>query len=276
MNKNYKERFLRNIGIMDENGLKQIKSTSVAIGGLGLGGSIFIDLVRMGFEKFHIADPDIYERTNINRQRLAKETTIRRRKDACLIEEAQAINPDVKIKAFPEGVKPHNINKFLAGINFVVDVVDVFAMDDKILLNEEARKRHIPVASCGALGFGAAVVVFTKQSPSFSELTGMKKELPFEENMRRFLQFIAPEIPEYMQKQLFKAMNRSTHIPFVVSGVEISAAFAVAEIAKHILHLGVRPIAPIGIYIDPVDLKVERFMARHSERALSAPRKKAA
>src|SRR5688500_18911891 len=133
---------------MDEIGLKKIKETSIAIGGLGLGGSIFINLVRMGFEKFHIADPDIYERTNINRQRLATETTLQKRKDDCLIEDALAINPDVQIRSFPEGVKPSNVDAFLKGIHFVVDVVDVFAMTDKILLNEEARKRRIPVASC--------------------------------------------------------------------------------------------------------------------------------
>ncbi len=80
MSDTYRERFLRSIGIFTEEQLYKFKSTKIAIGGLGLGGSIFLNLVRMGFENFHIADPDTFERTNINRQRMAKETTIGMRK----------------------------------------------------------------------------------------------------------------------------------------------------------------------------------------------------
>ena len=58
MKPDYRERFLRSFGIVNDARLEKIKSTSIAIGGLGLGGSIFINLVRMGFEKFHVADPD--------------------------------------------------------------------------------------------------------------------------------------------------------------------------------------------------------------------------
>lgn len=268
MNNNYKERFLRNMGIMDEKQLQQIKNTKVAVAGLGLGGSIFIDLVRLGFENFHIADPDIYERTNINRQRCAKESTIGVRKDEALLKEARDINPDIKVKVFEKGVQLENLFEFLDGVKWVVDVVDVFAMKQKLALNAEANRRGIPVASCGALGFGAAVIVFTKGGPTFAELTGMSPQYDFVKNLERFLQFIAPEIPDYMADQLFRAMNRSTHIPFVCPGVEISAAFAASEIAKHMLNLGKRPVAPDGIYIDPSQLKIELFKADYRARVL--------
>lgn len=271
----YRERFLRCIGIMDEKNLKEIRSTSIAIGGLGLGGSIFLNLVRMGFEKFHISDPDVYERTNINRQRMAKESTIGVRKDEALLREALDINPQINVRTFPEGLNKTNVKDFLEGIDWVVDVVDVFALNEKLALNEEAARRGLPLVSCGSLGFSGAVVVFDKDTPTFAELTGLEPSLPYEINIKRFVQFICPEIPDYMRAQMDKAMSRSSHIPFVVPGVEIAAACAVTEITKEILNIGEKVRAPLGIFINPVDLKIEIFEASHKKRNLNIVKKAA-
>ena len=276
MKQTYKERFLRSMGIIDESQLKTIKETSIAIAGLGLGGSIFMNLVRMGFEKFHIADPDTFERTNINRQRLAKETTIGRRKDDCVAEEARSINPDVVIKIFPNGVKPDNVGDFLKGIDWVVDVVDVFAMPDKLALHAEARKRNIPVISCATLGFSGSVVVFNDKTPSFQELTGMNPHDHFIPNLEKFLQFICPKIPTYMHEQLMKSVDRSTHLPFVVPGGEISAAFCVTEITKNIVGFGQKVYAPQGVFIDAFNHKIEIFRADYKARVFDFPQVKKA
>lgn len=269
----YPERFLRSAGIIDEEHFKKIQNTSIAIGGLGLGGSIFINLVRMGFEKFHIADPDVYERTNINRQRLARESTLNLRKDDVLLKEALDINPHIRVKCFPHGINETNVSYFLTGIDWVVDVVDVFALKEKLALNREAYKRKIPLASCGSLGFSSAVIVFDQKKQSFEELTGLNPEADYQTNIARFLQFICPQIPFYMMEQMQKAMSRSSHIPFVVPGVEFAAACATTEISKHILNLGNKVTAPEGIYIDPVNLKIEVFKAAFDERKLAALRK---
>src|SRR5207247_880313 len=110
----------------------------ISIGGLGLGGSIFINFVRLGFEKFRISDPDVYERSNIGRQRAAKETTIGARKDDTLLQEARSINPEIDVEMLREGISPDNVSGFLKGIDWVVDSVDVFAMPAKIALNMKA------------------------------------------------------------------------------------------------------------------------------------------
>jgi len=271
VNDSYRERFLRSIGIFNDEQLLKLKSTRVAVAGLGLGGSIFLNLVRMGFENFHIADPDTFERTNINRQRMAKETTIGLRKDDCSLAEAQAINPAVNVRLFREGVKPSNLNEFLSGIDWVVDVVDLFAMDDKLALNVEAHRRGLSVASCATLGFSGSVVVFNKNTPSFAELTGISMDLTYEENLSRFLQFICPEVPPYMWGQLVKAMDRSGYIPFVTPGGEVSAAVAASEIAKNIVGLGKTVVAPHGIFVDIAQVRTEIFKASYKERSLNIP-----
>lgn len=274
MDDSYRERFLRSIGIFTEEQLYKLKSTHIAIGGLGLGGSIFLNLVRMGFENFHIADPDTFERTNINRQRMAKETTIGLRKDDCSFAEAKAINPAVNIKIFREGVKPSNLNQFLEGMHWVVDVVDLFAMEDKLALNVEAHRRGLSVASCATLGFSGSVVIFNKNTPSFAELTGISNDLPYEENLSRFLRFICPEVPPYMWGQLEKAMDRSGYIPFVTPGGETSAAVAASEIAKNIVGLGKTTWAPQGIFVDIAQSKTEIFNVSYKERTLHIPGRK--
>jgi molybdopterin/thiamine biosynthesis adenylyltransferase len=274
MNPLYRERFLRNIGLMDEEGLERIRSTAIAIGGLGLGGAIFLNLVRLGFTQFHIADPDTYDRTNINRQRLAKENTIGRRKDDCLIEEARAINPDVEIKAFREGVNPGNVEAFLKGVDWVIDVVDVYAMAEKLALNETARRKGLPVASCGSLGFSGSVIVFDSSTPSFAELAGVSLSRPPIESLRNFLQFIAPEVPSYMAEQLYRALDHSTHIPFAVPGVEIAAATAAAQVAQQVLGLGKPVRAPHGIFIDSLSGRSEIFEASYKARVFELPARK--
>lgn len=268
MDKNYRQRFLRSVGIVTEDQLQKIENTRIAVAGLGLGGSVFINLVRMGFEKFHIADPDTFERTNINRQRMAKELSIGFRKDDCAVAEAKAINPDVNIKVFRSGVKPANLNEFLQDVDWVVDVVDVFALPDKLGLHVESRKRNIPVASCATLGFSGSVIIFNSTTPSFSELTGIDLTQSHEVNIQNFLQFMAPFIPDYMQAQLFAAMDQSTYIPFVVPGGEIAAAFATTEIVKNILNIGKINLAPVGIFVDAFSSKIELFEANSKARCI--------
>lgn len=271
MNNKYDERVLRSIGIFTKEQVYKFKNTKVAIGGLGLGGSIFINLVRMGFENFHVADPDTFERTNINRQRMAKETTIGMRKDECSVAEALAINPEVKIKVFKDGVKKENLSEFLEGVDWVVDVVDLFAMNDKLALNMEAHKRGIPVVTSATLGFTGCCVVFKKGTPSFAEQTGISPDLPYEENLSRYLRFICPEVPPYMWGQLIHAMDRSGYIPFVTPGGEASAAVAASEIAKNIVGLGKAVVSPQGIFVDLANAATTVFEASYKVRPLNIP-----
>ena len=257
----YRERHQRQVGIMDEAGLERLHGAGVAIAGLGMGGSIFINLVRLGIGRFHVADPDNFERSNANRQREAKETTVGRRKDESLIEEARRINPEVQIKTFPKGVQPENVAEFLTGMDFLVDVVDIWAMPAKLAVNAEARKRGVTTASCATLGYGCSVIVFDHKGPSFAELSGMDPALPPLENLDRFGRFIAPEVPSYMMAQVRKAMARQGHIPFVVSGVEAAGAMCSAEVARHLLGMGGGMVAPKGTYLDPVKVRLDVFEA---------------
>ncbi|MCO4753090.1 MAG: ThiF family adenylyltransferase [Bacteriovoracaceae bacterium] len=274
MEKGFDERFLRHLGIMSPEQQELIKKTSVAIGGLGLGGSVFINLVRMGFEKFNVADPDTYETSNINRQRLAKDSNVSRRKDESLLDEAYDINPNIKVRCFKDGVNEDNVRFFLKDVDYAIDVVDVFALKEKLAFNEAAFNLKIPMVSIGAIGMSASVVYFDQKGPSFSELTGMKVEDSYEENITKFVDFLTPEIPEYMREQLELALAGQGSIPFIVGGVELSAACCANEVVKHILKIGKNPVAPLGIHLDLANLKISTFTADYRERVLILPKMK--
>jgi molybdopterin/thiamine biosynthesis adenylyltransferase len=263
----YRERFARTIGIMSEEELERIRSTKVGVAGLGMGGSTFINLVRMGFERFHVADPDVYERTNINRQRAAKESTVHKRKDDSLIAEAQDINPAIEIDVFREGVQAENMERWLDGLDWIVDVIDIYAMEPKLLMNERAHELGIPVASSATLGYGAVVLVFDSSTPSFSQLSGITSGMSNAQALELFVRMMFPEVPAYMLAQAQLAMEGKGHIPFVVTGVEFSAALVVLEITKQILGIGTCPRAPEGIFCEPLDLRLEQFTSRSAAGA---------
>jgi molybdopterin/thiamine biosynthesis adenylyltransferase len=224
-----------------------------------MGGSQFINLARLGVERFHVADPDIFERTNINRQRGALESTIRVRKDEALIAAALDINPAISVTTFPEGVQAHNVDTFLDGLDWVIDTVDVYALDCKLLLHEGARERDLPVISSATLGHGGVVMVFDSSTPSFAELSGIGSGTDRAEGLARFVEMLMPEVPEYMRAQAERAMAGEGHIPFVVTGVEFAAGIVVVELLNHTLGMGTAPKAPKGIYCDPVALRLEEF-----------------
>lgn len=263
----YAERFGRTVGIMTAAQMERVRSAAVGVAGLGMGGSSFVNLVRLGIERFHVADPDVYERTNINRQRAARESTLQRRKDDCLVSEARDINPSVDVEVFPAGVQADNVDAFLRGLDLVVDTIDVYAMDCKLLLLERARAQGIPVLSCATLGHGAVVMAFDASTPSFGELSGITAESSRGEALERFVTLMMPEVPDYMLEQAQRAMEGRGHIPFVVTGVEFAAAIVGVQVINHLLGVGARPMAPSGIFCEPVSLRLEQFTSRAVVRA---------
>ena len=65
----YQEAFARHLGLFNPEEQKRLRSSRVAIAGMGgVGGIHLITLARLGIGAFHIADPDHFELVNFNRQ----------------------------------------------------------------------------------------------------------------------------------------------------------------------------------------------------------------
>ena len=65
----YQKAFSRNIGWVTQDEQSILSSKQIAIAGLGgVGGSHLLTLTRLGVGNFHVADLDIFELANLNRQ----------------------------------------------------------------------------------------------------------------------------------------------------------------------------------------------------------------
>src|SRR4051812_45462049 len=100
---NLGERTVRNADVISSQEQAVISSARILVAGCGsVGGSVVEPLVRLGLTSIVVADPEVYELSNINRQ-ACFQADIGRSKATVVAERAKAINQDVEVKVYPEG-----------------------------------------------------------------------------------------------------------------------------------------------------------------------------
>ncbi len=141
-------------------GLDALASQTVAIAGLGgVGGGAFLALVRCGCSSFHLAENGIFDPPDMNRQAAAFGHSMDRPKLEVYLELARSINPDIRIKTWPEGTQPDNIDDFLQGTDAYVGVIDAEKGAEVKAMSPGLQKRHhVPLFCCAAFGFGALMI----------------------------------------------------------------------------------------------------------------------
>jgi molybdopterin-synthase adenylyltransferase len=89
----------RNIGFVTPAEQATLSGSRVFVCGVGgMGGAAFMALVRAGVGRFVIADIDVFELSNLNRQVFANDRTIGQPKAVSAMEAARAINPEIEIE----------------------------------------------------------------------------------------------------------------------------------------------------------------------------------
>lgn len=95
----YEEMTTRNRGFVDEQEQERLRKGSVFIPGVGgMGGAAFMALVRAGVGRFVIADIDVFEVSNLNRQLFCRADTIDRQKAESAARLAREINPEIELE----------------------------------------------------------------------------------------------------------------------------------------------------------------------------------
>src|SRR5687767_1077946 len=101
----YKEAFKRNRGLINDADQEKLRNSRVAIAGMGgVGGAHLLTLARMGIGAFNIADPDVFEVANFNRQVGATISNLGRNKAEAMADAVADVNPQVKLNVFAEAV----------------------------------------------------------------------------------------------------------------------------------------------------------------------------
>ncbi len=139
--------------LMGELTLNVLNSKRVAVIGLGGVGAYAAEmLVRAGVGNLLILDSDIVNQTNKNRQLLALDSTMGKKKTDIMAARLLDINPELRLDIVSEYLTEDNVQECLGGeIDFLVDAIDTLA--PKIALISYCVKHSIPLVS--SMGAGA-------------------------------------------------------------------------------------------------------------------------
>lgn len=249
----FTQAFRRNLGLVTPTEQALLHRSCVAIAGLGgVGGLHLLTLTRMGVGRFHLADYDVFEPVNINRQAGATVATFGRSKLEVMVEQALAINPYLTLQTFPEGLTESNLDSFLSGAHLVLDGLDFFNFTMRRLLFNRALELGLHVVTAGPLGFSAAVLVFSPhEGMNFDEYFHIHEGLSEEDQLLRFAMGLAPRPTHLAYMDTSRVSFREKTGPSIASACMLCAGAAATEALKILLGRG--PIRPVPSYlqIDP-------------------------
>jgi tRNA threonylcarbamoyladenosine dehydratase len=245
-----KEQFSRNLGVMSEEEIHKLHGTTIAIAGCGcIGGFAAELLARMGVGKIILADPDIFDVSNINRQCAATHRTVGQKKVEALKDHLLSIHPELEIHCFPEGVNEGNLEAFLDGADYVIDAIDYFAFPEAVALHRASRKKGLYITTAVALGFGTSVLTFDPNGLTIEAYTGISESSSIEE--LRGLMFppasYSSQLPSYATPEKVKEWLMSKSIPTISVGQALGPGMLVSQMILHILGRKEPKIVPDSI-----------------------------
>ena len=179
---NLKHRYDRNKSLISQEDQDLLASKTIAvIGAGGLGGHLAELIARLGIGKLIIIDGDVFEESNLNRQRFSNENNLGKPKALEAKRELEKINSQVDIIAVHDTVSKKNGKDLLEGADLVLDGVD--NARTRLLLEDLCNQLQIPLVH-GAIGgwYGQVSVVMPGDvtlSTIYSDpdMEGVEKEL---------------------------------------------------------------------------------------------------
>ncbi len=140
-------------------GQKRLEAATVlVIGAGGLGSPVAYYLAAAGVGTLRIADDDVVERSNLQRQILHTDARIGASKVESARATLRALNPRTRIEAIAERVTSDNVERIVEGVDVVVDGADNFAA--RYLLNDACVKLAKPLVYGAVHRFEGQVGVF--------------------------------------------------------------------------------------------------------------------
>ncbi len=248
---NYEKAFSRNIGWITEDEQQLLRQKRIAIAGMGgVGGFHLLTLARLGIEKFNIADFDVFELANFNRQAGAGVSSLTRPKVDVLAEMARDINPECDLRVYGQGVWSDNLTDFFDGVDLFVDGLDFFAFDARERVFAYCAQHGIPAVTVAPLGMSGALLNFLPGHMSFEAYFQLAGH-PELEKAVRFLIGLAPAIlHRHYLADKSRVDLKAGKGPSTIIACQLCAGIAASETLKILLQRGRVWAAPHGIQFD--------------------------
>nr|WP_319538365.1 HesA/MoeB/ThiF family protein [uncultured Methanospirillum sp.] len=158
-------RYTRQLPLFGKEGQIKLADATVFIAGAGgLGSPVATYLAVAGVGELIIADDDLVQESNLNRQFLHVNRNIGMKKVYSAAETLSALNPDITLTAIPERITPETIKGMTKDADILVDATDNFAT--RYLLNEASLDAEIPLVHGAVEGFsGQMTTVIPGETP---------------------------------------------------------------------------------------------------------------
>ncbi|MGH8027083.1 MAG: molybdopterin-synthase adenylyltransferase MoeB [Pseudoxanthomonas sp.] len=147
---------LPEVGVEGQRRLEASRVLMIGAGGLGSPAAFY--LAAAGIGHLRIADDDVVDRSNLQRQILHTESRIGEAKVASAQAALSALNPRARIEAVAERVTAGNVERLLADVDVVIDGADNFPA--RYLLNDACVKLGKPLVYGAVQRFEGQVSVF--------------------------------------------------------------------------------------------------------------------
>ena len=268
----YREAFRRNLGWLTEAEQERLRGKRIAIAGLGgVGGAHLLTLTRLGIGAFNLADFDRFELHNFNRQVGANVDSIGRPKVEVMADMARAINPELDLRLFPDGVSADNAAQFLDGVDLYVDGLDFFVLDERQRVFALCEERGIPAITAAPLGMGAALLVFLPGQMSFEEYFRMG-DLGGREGGPLPRRPVAVDAADGLPGRSVARRPRARTGPSTPMACDLCAGIAATEALKVLLGRGGVVAAPRGVHFDAYKNRLRRTWRPGGNAASAAAR----
>jgi len=247
-------------------GQLNLKKLRVGVAGLGgMGSNIAEILVRLGVGTLRVADPDIIELSNLNRQVIANLTTIGTTKLEASVKELLNIDPGLNIQGYPEGINAENADQFAEGLDVIINEIDVLHMDKQMHLLNAARKRNIPVYTTLVVGVGIHLYKYDPKS-SFTAHDFLGRLLK-DSSLDALLEVLGEPLPSYLEGKNIKDFKdeivKSGGIPIFGASTYLGQSMLVIRaLADHgylrpSQNLPATPALPEFLVLDPLTLELK-------------------
>ncbi len=143
---------------------EKVRVARVGIAGLGgLGSSVAVALARVGVGTLVIADYDVVEPSNLNRQQYFIDQIGKNKVDA-MMENLRRINPDVKIEAHRVRLNADNVPEIFADADVIAECFDNAQAKQMIVETVLSKMgKTVIVAVSGLAGYGNSNAIQTRR-----------------------------------------------------------------------------------------------------------------
>ncbi len=211
----------RTINLIGEQKFKSLSGKKVIVLGIGgVGGFVVEALARAGVQNFVLVDNDVVNVSNINRQIIAKHSTIGQPKVEVMKNRLLDINPNIKVETKNVFLTQENVKTFDFECDYVIDCIDNITA--KIAVAVESKNKKFNLISCMGTG--------NKLSPELFEIDDIFKTsvCPLAKVMRKKLRELnVDKLTVLYSKE--EPLKTNSRVPASISFCPSIAGLRIAE-----------------------------------------------